>query len=216
MSSLSTSLKNSYQKWIHPFEEYLLLAKPGVHQMLEQENGGPYNLSPAATSFKPPAQAASTSAMGDSPTPMATTMSSAPVQYDASPPAQVPFRASQSSGFMPVNAGFTAVNVKPSASVGVPNPDESRHQGSPVQVFPGVGLSETAFPQMNATRQDAGESPHGFSSLKRQRRFSQDPAYDAADGEADGPGRRSKRAKHGKLFAGSLIDDGSRHFTKAF
>lgn len=47
MSSLSTSLKNSYQKWLCPYEDYLRLAKPGVHQQLEIENGGPFTPSPA-------------------------------------------------------------------------------------------------------------------------------------------------------------------------
>ncbi len=35
MSSLSTSLKNSYQRWLCPYEEYLRLAKPGVQQQIE-------------------------------------------------------------------------------------------------------------------------------------------------------------------------------------
>jgi histone demethylase JARID1 len=47
MSSLSTSLKNSYQKWLHPYEEYLRVVKPGVQQMLEFEHGGPFTPSPA-------------------------------------------------------------------------------------------------------------------------------------------------------------------------
>ncbi|CAK7268795.1 hypothetical protein SEPCBS57363_003273 [Sporothrix epigloea] len=49
MSSLSTSLKNSYQKWLCPYEDYLRLAKPGVHQQLELENGGPFTPSPNAS-----------------------------------------------------------------------------------------------------------------------------------------------------------------------
>ncbi|CAK7234740.1 hypothetical protein SBRCBS47491_009050 [Sporothrix bragantina] len=49
MSSLSTSLKNSYQKWLCPYEDYLRLAKPGVHQQLEMENGGPFTPSPNAS-----------------------------------------------------------------------------------------------------------------------------------------------------------------------
>ncbi|KAL8976473.1 MAG: hypothetical protein Q9177_006850, partial [Variospora cf. flavescens] len=49
MSSLSTSLKNSYQKWLHPYEEYLRVAKPGVQQQLEFEYGGPFT-PPAAHS----------------------------------------------------------------------------------------------------------------------------------------------------------------------
>ncbi|KAK2868101.1 hypothetical protein FQN49_003163, partial [Arthroderma sp. PD_2] len=46
MSSLSTSLKNSYQRWLQPYEEYLLVAKPGVQHQLEVENGGPFTPSP--------------------------------------------------------------------------------------------------------------------------------------------------------------------------
>jgi [histone H3]-trimethyl-L-lysine4 demethylase len=34
MSSLSTSLKNSYQRWLYPYEEYVRIAKPGVQQQL--------------------------------------------------------------------------------------------------------------------------------------------------------------------------------------
>ena len=52
MSSLSTSLKNSYQRWLCPYEEYLRLAKPGVHQQLEQEYGGPLTPSPGQTPVK--------------------------------------------------------------------------------------------------------------------------------------------------------------------
>lgn len=54
MSSLSTSLKNSYQKWLLPYEEYLRLAKPGVHQQLEMMNGGPYTPSPGPSPAKKP------------------------------------------------------------------------------------------------------------------------------------------------------------------
>ncbi|KAL2018137.1 hypothetical protein VTK56DRAFT_1213 [Thermocarpiscus australiensis] len=53
MSSLSTSLKNSYQKWLCPYEEYLRIAKPGVHQQLELEYGGPLTPSPAPSPLKP-------------------------------------------------------------------------------------------------------------------------------------------------------------------
>ena len=46
MSSLSSSLKNIYRRWLLPFEEYLRLAKPGVQQQLEEEHGGPFTPSP--------------------------------------------------------------------------------------------------------------------------------------------------------------------------
>ncbi|KAI5284901.1 hypothetical protein KEM54_000976, partial [Ascosphaera aggregata] len=52
MSSLSTSLKNSYQRWLHPFEEYLKAAKPAVYRQLECENGGPYTPSPTHSPAK--------------------------------------------------------------------------------------------------------------------------------------------------------------------
>ena len=39
MSSLSTSLKNSYQRWLHPYEEYLRMAKAGVNHESGSEHG---------------------------------------------------------------------------------------------------------------------------------------------------------------------------------
>lgn len=54
MSSLSTSLKNSYQKWLLPYEDYLRQAKPGVHHQLEMMNGGPYTPSPGPSPAKKP------------------------------------------------------------------------------------------------------------------------------------------------------------------
>ena len=52
MSSLSTSLKNSYQRWLNPYEEYLRLAKPGVQMKLDHDLGGPITLSPAHSPVK--------------------------------------------------------------------------------------------------------------------------------------------------------------------
>ncbi|RMZ79667.1 hypothetical protein DV738_g3237, partial [Chaetothyriales sp. CBS 135597] len=37
MSSLSTSLKNSYQRWLYPYEEWLKYAKPGMLQPQRQQ-----------------------------------------------------------------------------------------------------------------------------------------------------------------------------------
>jgi len=62
MSSLSTSLKNSYQKWLCPYEEYLRMAKPGVHQQLELEYGGPLTPSPVPTPIKRASAQSSSSA----------------------------------------------------------------------------------------------------------------------------------------------------------
>ena len=52
MSSLSTSLKNSYQRWLQPYEDYLRIAKPGVQHLLELENGGPFTPSPNTSPTK--------------------------------------------------------------------------------------------------------------------------------------------------------------------
>ncbi|KAJ4857089.1 ARID/BRIGHT DNA binding domain-containing protein [Trichoderma breve] len=43
MSSLSTSLKNSFLQWLSPYEEYLRAAKPGDDHQLEEERVNPRN-----------------------------------------------------------------------------------------------------------------------------------------------------------------------------
>lgn len=52
MSSLSTSLKNSYQRYLQPYEEWVKSAKPGVQQRIEAEFGGPITPSPGASPLK--------------------------------------------------------------------------------------------------------------------------------------------------------------------
>ncbi|KAF2021240.1 histone demethylase JARID1D [Aaosphaeria arxii CBS 175.79] len=115
MSSLSTSLKNSYQKWLHPYEEYLRVAKPGVHQMLEYENGGPYTPSPAPSPMKKSTQ--NTPNHTESPAVRASGALNAALQSEmnrTSASTPEPPRAPVTSGFTPVNAGgFTAVNAQP-------------------------------------------------------------------------------------------------------
>ncbi|KAL2677248.1 hypothetical protein Neosp_011016 [[Neocosmospora] mangrovei] len=126
MSSLSTSLKNSYQRWLCPYEEYLRLAKPGVHQQLEQEYGGPLTPSPAHTPIKRSNVNTPASGRGDSPARNAsdalqatingvkkeadrdTPMTDAPTTTPA--PTSGGFTAINSGGFTAVNSGFTSVN----------------------------------------------------------------------------------------------------------
>lgn len=116
MSSLSTSLKNSYMKWLNPYEEWLKQNKPSVLQQQEREHGGPYTPSPAQTPQKPTIV---------SPVPMpnvapamqASMALSASVQNGAPMPHTAPYEPPpppprQLSGFTAVNAGgFTAVNA---------------------------------------------------------------------------------------------------------
>lgn len=122
MSSLSTSLKNSYQRWLCPYEEYLRLAKPGVHQQLEQEYGGPLTPSPAQTPVKRSTVNTPASGRGDSPARHASDALQASINgvkkegdrdtpmTDAPAAPTSGFRAINSGGFTAVNSGFTSVN----------------------------------------------------------------------------------------------------------
>jgi histone demethylase JARID1 len=124
MSSLSTSLKNSYQKWLQPYEDWLRYNKPNVLQQQEFENGGPYTPSPAPTPIKSqqhtpsigassPAVRASSALnaalLNESNTALPSVEAPAPAPAPAPPP---PVRYPMPSGFTAVNSGgFTAVNA---------------------------------------------------------------------------------------------------------
>lgn len=129
MSSLSTSLKNSYQRWLHPYEEYLRLAKPGVHQQLEYEYGGPFTPSPANSPLKRSVNHTPSSLRGESPAIRASEvlnssvgvmkeefeggMKNIPMLDQHTIPTPKP-QPPSSSGFTPVNTGgFTPVNSTP-------------------------------------------------------------------------------------------------------
>ena len=103
MSSLSTSLKNSYQKWLHPYEEYVRNNKPGVQHQSEPDHGGPF----APSAADPPL---GTSLRGsDDPQGRATSLPDPP-----RPAVSSGFTAINSGGFTPVNltsAYFQAVNT---------------------------------------------------------------------------------------------------------
>ncbi|KAJ2979765.1 hypothetical protein NUW58_g7118 [Xylaria curta] len=103
MSSLSTSLKNSFDRWLNPYENYLRQAKPGVYQQLEYEYGGPLTPSPAPSPMKRSSVNTPSSLRGESPARHATDA----LQASLSVP---------KSDNDPVNAGFTSVNR--------PNPPE--------------------------------------------------------------------------------------------
>ena len=123
MSSLSTSLKNSYAKWLEPYERYLAGAKPAVQWQIEQERGGPFNTpSPAASPMKRvTSQQHTPSSLGKvSPIAQASDALNDALDNSAKTPDQVaqhpepspqPLPEAPSSGFTPINAsGFTAVN----------------------------------------------------------------------------------------------------------
>jgi histone demethylase JARID1 len=204
MSSLSTSLKNSYQKWLCPYEEYLRVAKPGVHQQLELEYGGPLTPSPAPSPMKRSNVNTPSSIRADSParhatdalhktvighvqdserdTPMAEPSPLAPPQMSSG------FTAINSGGFTAVNSGFTSVN-RPIA------PAEPKGLTTPKQF---------ASP-MSSAKNTPEYRPSGLVTshpLKRQLSCdSLDSRKDSGNekDESDPGSRRSKRLKKGEF-----------------
>jgi histone demethylase JARID1 len=214
MSSLSTSLKNSYQKWLYPYEEYLRVVKPGVHQMLEFENGGPFTPSPAPSPMKKSTQHTPTANTIESPAMKASvalnaTMHTEPEPVSApTPPPELPRPA--------ISSGFTAVNVQPpqphASAVSTPTPGSFSAVG--LNGFHhGNGDSRTSTPLRNGgspilsaqNTPDLRPSTVGLTPLSNgqafnhlKRTLSQDAESINDDTDTDANGRRSKRLKKGK------------------
>ena len=214
MSSLSTSLKNSYQKWLHPYEEYLRIAKPGVQQQLEYEYGGGLSPSPANSpmrhSHQPTPTQPTPTGFNDSPAIKsaaalnAVVRGSEPDAMDLDPtPAPRP-----TSSFTPVNHGFTPVNLTPASfhPVNAPNTplkwDKEPANGTPQHT------SELAQASLKGTPDHptslAAPHPltngHGSQHLKRTiSHESMNGGYSGTEspvnGDSDSQGRRSKRQK---------------------
>lgn len=210
MSSLSTSLKNSYQRWLSPYEDYLRVAKPGVQQQLEHEYGGPLTPSPADSPVKKSQQSTPGGPRDASAARHASAALDASIrdarEVDASPRPVPPF------GFTPVNlSGFTAVkSPAPSftavnASNGVKRPAE-RDRASPrpsgdsppsssknTPEYRPSGLSGTSngTPTNHLKRKLSPEEMERASSSSRK------DHGDLANGDPEGGERRSKRLKKG-------------------
>jgi histone demethylase JARID1 len=208
MSSLSTSLKNSYQKWLHPYEEYLRVVKPGVQQMLEFEHGGPFTPSPAHSPMKKSAHGTPVANTTDSPAMRASAALNATLHSDAAPtpPAELQ-RPAMPSGFTPVNSGgFTAVNTQtpqqtPQATLNTPNGFHREHADSrtatPLRNSGSPMLSAHNTPDLRPTALGLTPLSNGQVLNQLKRTLSQD-AEDSSNGDADENGRRSKRLKKGK------------------
>lgn len=197
MSSLSTSLKNSYQKWLCPYEDFLRVAKPGVHQQLEWENGGPLTPSPAPSPMKH--SSINTPSRADSPARHASSALQASVTSERDTPtadAQTPvptsqpvstggFKAINSGGFTAVNSGFTSVN-RPIAS-------EPPQASTPTKSFGTPMTSAKNTPEYRPS------SLGPANGLKRQMSHdSLDSSREnGVDVDDDGGSRRSKRLKKG-------------------
>lgn len=192
MSSLSTSLKNSYQRWLQPYEEYLRVAKPGVQQQLELEHGGPYTPSPnhSPMAKKPLLLDHSTQpplpqpALGlPKPEAEATPDRPAPPPIEPTPPPRP-----VASGFTPVNAGsgFTAVNRSPSFM--------AVNNGPPVKRETENG---SLTPKSLADHPpSATPLSNGHGQLPMKRAISHDSSSQPENGDEPN-GRRSKRLRKG-------------------
>lgn len=218
MSSLSTSLKNSYQKWLHPYEEYLRVAKPGVQQQLEFEYGGPFVPSSANSPMRRSHPDTPLNPQDDSPAVRASgTLNASPKEPDEplekSVPSVEPPQVMISSGFTAVNSsGFTPVNLTPASFQAVNAPSLSHKRE--IENGPPTSSMRPSSDGLMPIPKDAPEyrnnhlntahmtNGHGSNPLKRT------ISHDSMNGNSgtdsgigldcdDQNGRRSKRLKKG-------------------
>ena len=213
MSSLSTSLKNSYQKWLNPYEDYLRGAKPGVQQQLEYEYGGPFTPSPANSPMKRSHQATPThAAQTDSPAARASAALNASIKASEDSEKHIlPVEPSRpTSGFTPVNSGgFTPVNLTPSSfhAVNSSNPplkwEHENGTSTPQQHIDSSRTSSKNTPDYSNSPITFPNLSNGHNSSRLKRTLSHDSMNGggsgtdtAVNGDSEGQnGRRSKRQK---------------------
>lgn len=201
MSSLSTSLKNSYQRYLQPYEEFLARAKPGVQQQLELEHGGPFTPSPRNSPMtkKPAMEENGTPSRTREASPIMRlgTGSNTPMEKPADQPTPSveptppPPRAAP-AGFTPVNtaaSGFTAVNHSP-AFTPVNNAPAIKREGENGVSTPKSVAEHPAH---------STPIPNGQGEQQIKRAISHDSSSQAENGD-DPNGRRSKRLKKGMVI----------------
>jgi [histone H3]-trimethyl-L-lysine4 demethylase len=199
MSSLSTSLKNSYDRWLNPYENYLRQAKPGVYQQLEYEYGGPFTPSPAPSPMKQSIVNTPSSLRADSPVRHAADALQATIAVNGlkqenerdtpvadTAPSSGGFTAINSGGFAAVNSGFTSVNRGLSAES--KNFTPPKQHGSPLS---STKNTPDPFRPSGLGAANALKRQLSFDSLDSSKR------ENGIDKEDDGGNRRSKRLKKG-------------------
>lgn len=201
MSSLSTSLKNSYDRWLTPYENYLRQAKPGVYQQLEYEYGGPLTPSPAPSPMKRSSVNTPSSLRGDSPARNASDVLQASLKqehdrdsamHDAPAPAPTSggFTAINSGGFTAVNSGFTSVNRSVSDTKSF---TPTKQYASPLTSAKNTpDFRASALSQSNPLKRAL--STDSLDISKKEHTVEKE--------DADGGSRRSKRLKKGEFFPG--------------
>lgn len=213
MSSLSTSLKNSFQRWLHPYEEYLRVAKPGVQQQLEFEHGGPYTPSPkpspmdkkSQSNHQTPSNAPSESPVIRASAALNASVSDETPEKSATPVEAPPPPQPTTSGFTAVNSnagGFSAINAPSSSFVAV-NDTKVKREGENGALTPkSASEHPEATPKNSSDRRKSGRDStpmvNGNGSHPLKRAISHESASQGENGEDDGAnGRRSKRLKKG-------------------
>lgn len=213
MSSLSTSLKNSYQKWLHPYEEYLKIAKPGVQQQLEYENGGPFT--PTLVNRGKEAQHdIRASVQADSPAMRATVALNASINdVQNVSDRTVPILESPTYGFTAVNTistGWAAVNKAApafhpvaSATLG-PKGDMKDDSSSSHVIRSPTSQSEALSPSIETQDHINAAAPaiQYENPLKRALSTEDNNGASSSEPSADGDDqaeRRSKRFKKGMI-----------------
>ncbi|KAJ6070806.1 hypothetical protein N7467_012125 [Penicillium canescens] len=209
MSSLSTSLKNSYQRYLQPYEEYLARAKPGVQQQLELEHGGPYTPSPnqSPMAYKPLMDENGTPSKSRDETPTLPRMAVSHTPMEKSPekptppvePTPPPRPAA--TGFTPVNTGlggFTAVNRSPfTPTNNTPGSNTPVNNGPPIKR---EGENGTSTPKPVSEHAFVSTPVNGQPGESVKRAISQENGSQSDNGDDDGgSGRRSKRLKKDSL-----------------
>lgn len=235
MSSLSTSLKNSYQRWLHPYEEYLRRVKLGGPQQPETDLGGPYSphVQPHQSSMSHPVPSQSAPpVMGTGSPAMQPAAAQSPSLQNPPPPSQQTQQPQQlppvlhpspapnpqprpvsSSGFTAVNSGFAAVN-NPGGFTAVNHlPPIVKTEVNGAQ--PMTQSSASPFVSINGpvitTIHPNNPLTNGTSNpLKRTMSHDSlngESGSEGLDTELDGVnGRRSKRPKKGEHFLLCRLD----------
>ncbi|KAK7954204.1 Lid2 complex component lid2 [Apiospora saccharicola] len=199
MSSLSTSLKNSFDRWLNPYENYLRQAKPGVYQQLEYEYGGPFTPSPAPSPVKRSNVATPSSLRGDSPARHASDALQASLGANGlkqEGDTSMPDAAPTSGGFTAINSGgggggFTAVNSS-FASVNRATPVDGKNFTPPKQ-YGSPMTSAKNTPDFRPTATGAATSLKRQLSCDSLDSSKKEQGTDKDDSEAGS--RRSKRLK---------------------
>jgi len=226
MSSLSTSLKNSYAKWLLPYETYLQQAKPGVLQQQELDNGGPYTPSPGPSPMKRPFPNSPFNGSQESPAMRASVALNSSIQEAPTLMQQPPepprptfssgFTSVNPGGFTPVNAGggftavnggFTAVNPHPPppppgfAAVNVPKgmlAEDRTNQSTPQKPAESLLPSANNTPNMHPSIVGHPAMPTGgFYAVNNSLKRENSFEFNGlANGDSDSA-RKSKRQKKG-------------------